>query len=376
MDKEKRKSKRRGNGEGSIFQRGDGRWVAKLTVGYDDAGKRLRKTVYGLTKKEVQDELTRLQHRKSTGTLTATSKVTVGQYLDRWLCDVARLTVRASTHRRYTELVKLHVKPRIGGVRLHRLTASDVQGVYSAMEQAGLSPRTRQFVHAVLRKALSNAVRWGLVVRNVSEQVDPPRPTKPEMHTLDSAQAAAFLAAAASDRLSAMYVLAVTVGMRQGELFALQWSDVDLDAGRLSVRYTLDNGKLGPPKTKASQRRIELPKIAVDALWAHKRAMLAEGFAGVPFVFCNTTGGLLHRPNVRRTFNAILKTAGLPAIRFHDLRHTAATLMLAANINAKVVQETLGHASIKTTIDLYSHVLPTMQREAANTMDRLLAVGG
>ncbi len=370
----KRKTRRRGNGEGSIFQRADGRWVARLAIGYDHDGKRLRKTVYGHTKREVQDELNRLQHRKSTGTLAATTKVTVGQYLDRWLEDVARLTVGPSTHQRYAELVKVHIKPRIGGVRLHRLTAGDVQGVYSAMEQAGSSPRTRQFVHAVLRKALANAVRWGLVVRNVCEQVDAPRVPKRTMDVFTPAQATAFLAASATDRLAAMYVLAVTVGMRQGELFALQWEDVDLDAGRLSVRHTLYNGTLGPPKTKASKRRIELPAMAVEALWAHKRAMLAEGFAGVPFVFCNTTGGLLHRPNVRRSYKEILKTAGLPSIRFHDMRHTAATLMLSGNINAKVVQETLGHASIKTTLDSYSHVLPTMQREAANVMDRLLKV--
>src|SRR4051794_5461360 len=134
----KRSTRRRGYGEGSIFQRNDGRWVARIAAGYDGDGKRLRRTVYGKTKKEVQDELTKLQHRKSTGTLAATSKVTVGQYVDRWLDDVVRLTVRRSTHSRYAQLVKNHVKPRIGGVRLQRLTAGDVQGIYSAMEQAGL----------------------------------------------------------------------------------------------------------------------------------------------------------------------------------------------------------------------------------------------
>jgi integrase len=266
--------------------------------------------------------LHKLQQRKSTGTLAETSKVTVGQYLDRWLDDVARLTVRESTHRRYAELLRLHVKPRIGGVRLHRLTAGDVQGVYSTMEANGLSPRTRKFAHAVLRKALSNAVRCGLVVRNVCELIDPPRAPKPAMQVLTAAQTTAFLQAAEKDRLSAMYVLAVTVGMRQGELFALQWSDVDLEKGWLSVQHTLHDRKLGPPKTAKSRRRIELPDMAVEALWGHKAAMLAEGYAGCPFVFCNTAGGLLHRPNVRRSFNAMLKAAGLPAIRFHDLRHT------------------------------------------------------
>jgi integrase len=375
MSEEKqRNTKRRGNGEGSIFQRDDGRWAATLAVGYDDSGKRLRKTVYGNTKKEVQDELAKLQHRKSTGVLTNASKVTVGQYLDRWLDDVARLTVKASTHRRYAELVRLHVKPRIGGVRLHRLTAGDVQGVYSAMEQAGLAPRTRQFVHAVIRKALSNAVRWGLLVRNVCEQVSAPRAPKPTMRVLTMEQAAAFLAAAGKDRLSAMYVLALTVGMRQGEMLGLQWADVDLKAGRLSVTHTMtDTGELTEPKTAKSRRLVELPAMAVEALWSHKRAMLAEGNAASPFVFCDTQGGYLRRQNVlRRSFRPILKAAELPTIRFHDLRHTAATLMLAEGIHAKVVQEVLGHSTIAITLDTYSHVLPSMQRDAADRVNRLL----
>jgi integrase len=373
-EKIKRTTKRRGNGEGSIFQRADGRWVATIAVGYDHAGKRRRKTVYGHTKREVQDELNRLQQRKSTGALTATSKVTVAQYLDRWLQDVARLTVRNSTFRRYSELLKLHVKPRIGGVRLHRLTAGDVQAIYSEMEGAGLSPRTRQFVHTVLRKALDNAVRWGLVIRNVCAQVTPPRVPKATMQVLTPSQASAFLKAAEGDRLYAMYVLALAVGMRQGELMGLQWPDVDLDAGWLSIAHTLaDDGTLGEPKTTKSRRRIELPAIAVEALWSHKRQSLAEGIAGSPFVFCDSQGGPLRRQNVqRRSFRSILKAAELPTIRFHDLRHTAATLMLTDGIHPKVVQEVLGHATIAITLDTYSHVLPSMQRDAADRMNRML----
>jgi integrase len=324
---------------------------------------------------EVQGKLLDLQQRKKTGSLTETSKVTVAQYLERWLNDTSRLTVRESTHRRYAELVRVHINPQIGGVRLHRLTAPDVQNIFSTMEEKGLSPRTRQFVFDVVSMALDQAVKLGLVIRNVCDQLTRPKVPKRDMLTLDAHQAAVFLKAAQSDRLWTMYVLALTVGMRQGELFALQWSSVSLDAGRLSVRHTLCNGKLGPPKTSKSRRQIELPAIAVGALWQHKAAMLAEGHASSPFVFCNTRGGNLSSQNfLRRSFLPILKAADLPRIRFHDLRHTAATLMLSEGINAKVVSETLGHATVAFTLDTYAHVLPSMGRDAANRMNRLFSV--
>ena len=375
MSNTKRKTRRRGNGEGSIFQRKDGRWTAELAAGYDQSGKRRRKSVYGDTKGDVQVKLLDLQQRNKTGALTEATKITVAQFLDRWLNDIARLTVRDSTHRRYADLVRLHINSRIGGVRLLRLTACDVQGIFAAMEEKGLSPRTRQFVFDVVNMALDQAVKLGLIIHNACDQLTRPKVPKCEMQTLDAAQAAAFLRAAETDRLWAMYVLAVTVGMRQGELFALQWSSVNLDASRLSVRHTLVSGTLGPPKTAKSRRQIELPAMAVDALWRHKAAMLAEGLASSLFVFCNTKGGPLRSQNVlRRSFFPILEAAELPRIRFHDLRHTAATLMLSQGINAKVVSETLGHATVGFTLDSYTHVLPSMGRDAANRMDRLFRV--
>ena len=195
------------------------------------------------------------------------------------------------------------------------------------------------------------------------------------MQTLDAVQAAVLLKAAETDRLWAMYVLAITTGMRQGELLALQWTSVNLDASHLSVRHTLYKGKLCPPKTAKSRRQIELPAMAVDAIWRHKAAMLAEGHASSSFVFCDTIGGPLRSQNVlRRSFFPILERAELPSIRFHDLRHTAATLMLSEGINAKVVSDTLGHATVGFTLDVYAHVLPSMGRDAANRMDRLFRV--
>jgi integrase len=376
METKKRRTARRGHGEGSIFQRGDGRWVARITIGYDANGKRRRKTVYGLTKKQVQDKLTKLQQRKMLGAIPNAASMKVSVFLNRWLEDVARVTVCESTYDRYKELVDVHVNPRVGGLRLERFTPADVQQIYSEMEQAGSSPRTRRFVHSVLRRAFSQALEWGFVNQNVCTVAKPPKPTRTEMKTLSKAEANRFLAAAKTDRLHAMYVLAITTGMRQGELFALQWGDIDLEERTLSVRRTVTmRTKIKEPKTAKGKRRIDLPAIAVDALHDHRKRMLAEGQAGSEWVFCTRRGGLLSCHNVNyRSFKPLLENAELPAIRFHDLRHTAATLLLLANVHVKIVSEMLGHATIAVTLDTYSHVLPGMGKDAANTMNKLLTV--
>jgi integrase len=203
----------------------------------------------------------------------------------------------------------------------------------------------------------------------------PPKVVRDEMKTLTAAEASRFLAAAKCDRLYAMYVLAITTGMRQGELFALQWGDIDFEAKTLSVRRTITAKRgIKEPKTAKGKRRIDLPAMAVQALNNHRKQQLAGGFAASSWVFCDTRGGLLCRHNVlSRSFGPILKAANVPAIRFHDLRHTAATLMLAEGINPRLVSEVLGHAKVAFTLDVYGHVLPGMGREAADKMGRLLA---
>lgn len=259
-----------------------------------------------------------------------------------------------------------------------KLTPQHVQGMYSAMERGGASGKMRQHVHGVLRKALGQAVKWDMLPRNVCGVVDAPRAAKPTMQALSPQQVGQFLRAAESDRLYALYVLAITTGMRQGELFALHWQDVDLNAKRVVVKHTLSEvrGKLwlAEPKTAKSRRTVQLTQTAVDALHEHRKRMLAEGHAGNDLVFCNQEGGLMRKSNVRRrSFEPLLKAAGLPRIRFHDLRHTAATLLLGQGTHPKLVQEQLGHANIAITLDTYSHVLPSMHHEAAAKMDALLA---
>ena len=377
-ERKKRVTARRGNGEGSIYQRPDGRWSAQISMGFNAQGKRIRRTIYGDTKKDVQDELAKLQGQKVDGMLTMPAKTTVAAFLTCWLEDVARPQIRPATFACYEGIIDNHLTPRVGGVRLDRLTPVHVQSLYSALEADGASSYTRRLCHAVLRLALKQAVKWGLLPRNVCDSVEAPRVKRGEIQPLTPGQVGDLLKAAKGNRLEALYVVAVATGMRMGELFGLQWADVDLTAAAIFVRHALQelNGKLtlGEPKTAKGKRRIELPKLAVDALHEHRKRQLAAGHLASGYVFTNTKGNPLRRSHFhRQDFKPLLTTAKLPDIRFHDLRHTAATLLLLEGTHPKIVQERLGHSQISVTLDTYSHVLPTMQKSAAAQLDRLLA---
>lgn len=368
---------RRGSGEGSIFQRGDGIWTATLNLGYDEKGKRRRRTVYGKTKAEVREKLVKLHSDSQNGLLVDPSRKTVSEFLAAWLEGVARPAIRPSTYVRYERIVRLYINPYLGGVVLNKLTPPQVQSAYATMERDGLSPSKRESAHTILRMALDQALKWGLVARNVCTAVQKPRVKKKAFQVLSPEAAHRFLQAAEEDRLYALYVLAITTGLRQGEMLALRWQDLDLKAGTLSVRHTLVdlNGKLelGEPKTAKGKRRVMLPAMAAKALKDHRKAMLAEGNLG-EWVFCDTEGGLIRKSNfVRRSFKPLLKKAKVPEVRFHDLRHTAATMLLSEGVHPKVVQEILGHSQISVTLDTYSHVLPSMQVEAASKVDNLFA---
>lgn len=372
MANEPKSRRRRGYGEGSIHQRP---WRATISVGYGANGKRKRKDVYGKTKREVQDELAKLQNSKLHGTLVAPSRLTVAQFLDQWLEDVARVTVKATTHANYQGIIKNHISKHIGGIVLQRLEPQHVQGMYGTMEKEKASAETRRLAHAVLRRSLKQALKWGLVLRNVCDAVDPPRVTRRDICPLTPEQVGDLLAAANGDRLEALYPTAVGTGLRLGELFGMQWSDVDLTGRTISVRHTLTelNGilTLTEPKSAKGKRLVELPQRVVNALHEHRKRMLADGFGSVPWVFCNQHGGPLRRSHFHSEhYKPLLKRAELPPIRFHDLRHTSATLLLAQGVHPKVVQER--HAHISMTLDTYSHVLPSMQKDAAGKLDSML----
>jgi integrase len=369
-----------GNGEGSIRQRDNGLWEARLHL---PNGK--RKSLYGETRQEASRKLAEARRDRDKGLPIVGDKQTVAQYLANWL-DMVKPTVRPSTWQRYCELLLLHAVPSFGKVRLSRLSAQHVQSLYAAKLEAGLSPTTVHHLGTVLHGALAKAERLGLVARNVCDLVDVPRMADHEMNVLTPQQVRTLLDGVRGDRLEALYVLAVTTGMRQGELFALRWRDVDLTRGNLSVRATLRRMKQGgyrftPPKTKRSQRQITLTQLAIEVLRRHRVRQNSERLESpvwedVDLVFPNLVGKPLDGPNLLHYhFHPLLKRSGLPRIRFHDLRHTAATLLLGRGVNPKIVSEMLGHASVGITLDTYSHVLPTMQQSAAAEMDAALELG-
>lgn len=291
-------------------------------------------------------------------------------------------TVRSTTYERYEQISRTHIALALGGVKLKALTPAHVRGLYKEKLRS-LSPRTVQYIHVTLHKALKQAVMDGLIPRNATEAVKPPQVRCEEIRPLTTEQVKELLAAASGDRLEALYVLAVHTGLRQGELLGLKWDDIDLEEGALQVRRALTTAKGGPrlaaPKTKDSRRRVSLTSGAVDALKAHLGRQLEEiDRAGSLWrenglVFASETGEPLDRRYVTtHLFKPLLERARLPRARFHDLRHTCATLLLTKNVNPKVVSEMLGHSSISITLDTYSHVLPNMQDSAARALEEAL----
>jgi integrase len=361
-----------------ITKRKDGRFMARYTVQTPDGPK--RKLIYGRKYEEVEKKLAEARGDAARGFVFDADNLKLGEYLDRWLTDSVADTVRPTTFERYEQIVRVHVRPALGNLKLKNVTPAHVRGLYREKLEVGLSPRTVRYIHATLHKALKQAIADGLIPRNATEAVKPPQVRKEEIRPLTAEQVKILFEAVRDDRLESLYILAVHTGLRQGELLGLKWGDVDLEAGTLQVRRTLTTAKGGPvlraPKTKASRRTVKLSPTALEALRSHLERQLGEiDQAGVLWrenglIFASESGEPLKRHYIKtHRFMPLLKRAGLPQIRFHDLRHTCATLLLTKNVNPKVVSEMLGHATIAITLDTYSHVLPNMQSEAAQAME-------
>lgn len=373
--------KRRGRGEGSIFRRKDGTWCGIFDVGIDERGRRRRRSVYGATKAEVLEKLTRLRAQALSGDLANPERVTVGAFLTRWLESHAA-AIRESTRLLYAGALARHVLPRIGGLRLDRLGPVHVQGLLADLERAGVGAPMRAVVYRACHRALRQAVSWRLLSRNPAEGVVRPREAAREMQTWTPEQAGRFLAVAAGERLGALYALLLGTGLRLGEALGLAWADVDLRAGTATIRRQLSEVRnrlsFTEPKTQTARRTVDLPAFVAEALRAHEERMGAEGHLlnDQLLVFVDSEGHPLRRSNIRRrSFEPLLRRAGLPRVRLHDLRHTAATLHLRNGVHPKVVQQLLGHARVSITLDTYSHAVPGMGREAAARLDELLSSG-
>jgi integrase len=378
---------RRGNGEGSITRhKKSGKWMARYTVETPTGPK--RRTIYADARKEAADKLAKALSDRVDGIVVDDMNLTVGEYLDRWLSDAVRGTVRESTFSRDKYLVTNHIRPTIGRVKLKNLSALHLTRLYRERLDSGLSGSTVQKIHHVLHKGLAQAVRWALIPRSPADDVKAPTPASKEMHSLSALQARELLEAARGDRLEALYVLALHTGMRRGELLGLKWSDVDLDStpAIVRVRNTLtrtENGRrlaLGEPKTKKSRRTVRLTQRAAEALRSHrarqaeKKLKVSSVYQDQGLVFAGEAGGFINPSNLRqRSFMPLLKRAELPQITFHDLRHTCASLLFQRNVHPKFVQELLGHASVAITLDTYSHMLPGMGSEAADAIGEALS---
>ncbi len=368
---------KRANGEGSITRYKDGRWCGRYTVHTADGPK--RKAVYGKTKAEVRAKLTKALAERDSGLVFEAENPVVKSYLERWLEDSVKDSVKQGTYESYEYMVRRHLVPAFGSKRLRNLSPAQVQNLYRQKLDSGLSRRTVQLIHTTLHKALKQAMKWGLVPRNVAEAVDAPRPQKKEIHPLAPEQVKRFLEAAQGDRLEALYGLAVTSGLREGELLGLRWQDVDLERRAVRVRQQLTRTKTGLSFTTPKNgkgRNVAIMDLTVAALKAHRnrqadeRSKMGDLWQDTHLVFTSITGTPLDVGNLtNRSFRPLLERASLPRIRFHDLRHTFATLFLSNGTHPKIVQEMLGHANISMTMDTYSHVLPNMQGEAVDKVE-------
>ncbi len=359
----------------SIYQRKDKRWVASITL-----ENRKRKYLYGGTRKEVQEQLKKALHEQQQGKLATGPKQTVEQFFNRWLEEVHKPTIRISTYTKYRNLLNRHIIPVIGRIQLNKLTVEHVQALYARKLQEGYKPSTIHATHELIHRGLDQAVRWKQVIENVSAHVSLPRVGKQEKLTLTTEQARKLLDTAKGHLLETLLTVALATGMRRGELLGLRWQDINFETMSLQVCRTVGFGKgrkyvVNEPKTASGRRRIILPQFAVDALKQHRiqqlerRLQVGTAWVDRDLVFCDITGDYFPLSSLEYMFQALLKKASLPHMPFHNLRHSAATILLTMGVHPKVVQELLGHSQISMTMDTYSHVLPSMQQDAMNKLN-------
>lgn len=375
---------------GSVRRRGSS-WTVTVDLGRDPGtGKRRQAFRTARTKREADALLVELLHERHSGLERPTGRQTVAEYLERWLRDYVAVSVAPSTATHYGEIVRKRILPALGAVELGELRPPQIQAFYSRLLQTGrvdgaggLSARSVLRYHQVLHAALHHAVRWQLIARNPADAVQPPRAARRELTTISAVDVSRLLKAADATSIGALARLAVMTGMRRGELLGLRWRDVDLDAGMAHVQQTAQRiaGRgwvFRQPKTRLSRRAIALSPATVQILRRHRREQLeacllaGSAYQDRDLVFASGIGTPIEPGTINRIWWRIVAAADVGRIRWHDLRHAHATLMLSAGVHPKVVSERLGHASVAITLDTYSHVLPGLQAAAAAQLDGVL----
>lgn len=386
-----KKSTKRGNGEGYIKERPDGRWEARVSLGINlRTNKPMRKSFYGKTKKEILKKLNEVKLQLSTGTLVTNSKLTLGEWLDNWLNIYPKNNVRIGTWESYETYIRVHIKPTLGSIPLKDLRPMHLQNLYNEKLVSGrvktggkLSPKTVGYIHVVIHMALEQAVKENLVTNNVARLVKKPKQTKHEICPLTVEQMKAFLSEAKNHRFYVPFLLECHTGLRRGELLGLRWRDINIEKKTISVNQSLIRTRqkglvMSDPKTEKSKRTIPISEEVIAVLKGHKanqnqnKLLAGNGYNNSDLVFCNNIGNPIDPRNFTEQFERVLKQANLPRVRFHDMRHSHATMLLLHNVQPKVVQDRLGHSTISMTMDTYSHILPGMQEEATEKVSRAL----
>ncbi len=378
-------AKRRSNGEGNIRKRKDGRWEGRYTAGINpENGKQIFKNVLGKTQAEVKEKLKKALADSQRLDLAKQGKYTVGTWMDVWFENVAKIKVRPSSHQTYKGYIDNHIKPNIGNIPLEKLTTMELQKFYrklltsgrverveAAKQPKGLSAKTVRNINQVISSAMDFAIAQKIILENPCKAVALPKIEHKEMQTIPAEQLQAFLTEANATGVYEMYYIELATGLRRGELLGLKWEDIDMKQGIIRVRRQVAriDGKIveAPLKTKNSYRTVTISQQAIEVLKQQKAKTNDQ------YVFPSPNGGPISPDSVNNMLKRVLERAGIPKVRFHDLRHTFATLALQNGVDIKTVSGMLGHFSAGFTLDTYAHVTTAAQKEAAQTMGDILA---
>ncbi|WP_175117478.1 site-specific integrase [Plantibacter sp. MCCC 1A11337] len=377
----------RANGEGSIYKRTDGRWTGATYVLAPD-GSQKRRQVYGRTKAEVAAKVRDLITQTDSGVPTAVSGWTMQTYAAHWMQHVAPTALRPTTRANYGWILGKHILPILGTKKLEQITPAHVREMHTAIARTGVSAHTVRLAHAVLRSILAEAAREQHIARNVASLVRAPKLDDTEVEPWTAEDASTFLESSRESQFAEIYTLALTLGMRRGELLGLRWIDINAERTELRVRQTAHRAgvgqgmSIGPTKTKRSRRTLPLPERAADALKRRHAIQDGDRRAAGPawddtgLVFTTKIGTPIEPSNLRRTFDKDIAAAGVRRIRFHDMRHTCASLLLSQGVQMRVVMEILGHSNMAITSDIYSHVAPATLKSASAAMNSALTDRG